>query len=82
MIESDGKTAVFIADLMPTAAHLPLAVDHGLRPLPDGHARLQARVHRRGGRANEYLILFEHDPEIAAGYMRRRDGRIVIERVL
>jgi hypothetical protein len=30
----------------------------------------------------EYLILFEHDPEIAAGYIRERDGKLWIERTL
>ena len=30
----------------------------------------------------EYLIFFEHDPEIAAGYIREVDGRRRVERVL
>jgi hypothetical protein len=30
----------------------------------------------------EYLIFFEHDPDIAAGYIREKDGRRVVERVL
>ena len=29
----------------------------------------------------EYLILFEHDPHIAAGYIRERNGRLAIEQV-
>jgi glyoxylase-like metal-dependent hydrolase (beta-lactamase superfamily II) len=80
-IESDGKVAVFIADLMPTAAHLPLAYIMGYDLYPmDTLAFKRAFIDEAIG--NEYLILFEHDPEIAAGYFRRRDGRVVIERVL
>jgi hypothetical protein len=27
----------------------------------------------------EYIILFEHDPNIAAGYIRRKDNRLYVE---
>ena len=30
----------------------------------------------------EYLILFEHDPLIAAGYIREKDGRRYVDQVL
>ena len=49
-LESGGRTAVFAADLIPTTAHVDDAVDHGLRPVSDGHARVQARVRPRGDR--------------------------------
>jgi hypothetical protein len=29
----------------------------------------------------EYVIFFEHDPRIAAGILRERDGRIALESV-
>ena len=29
----------------------------------------------------EYLIFFEHDPEVAAGYIREENGRKRVERV-
>ena len=50
------------------------AVHHGLRPLSDGHARVQARVSPEAVE-REYLMLFEHDPEIAAGRFARRKRR-------
>jgi hypothetical protein len=28
----------------------------------------------------EYLVFFEHDPEIDAAYLRERDGKIVVQR--
>jgi hypothetical protein len=29
----------------------------------------------------EYLIFFEHDPVVAAGYIREKDGRKYVERI-
>ena len=46
-LSSGGQTAIFLADLVPTTAHLPLAVDHGLRSLSADHAR---RTRRSGCR--------------------------------
>jgi methylmalonyl-CoA epimerase len=81
MIESAGKTAVFVADLLPTAAHLPEVWIMGydlfpLETLSFKRAFLREAVER------EYLIIFEHDPNIAAGYIREgKDGKRYIEKV-
>ena len=80
LIESAGKTAVFAADLLPTAAHLPevWVMGYDLFPLDTlnfKRAFLQEAIER------EYLIVFEHDPEIAAGYIREKDGKRFIEPV-
>ena len=40
-LESGGRTGVFVADMIPTTAHLQDPVDHGLRPVPDGDAGVQ-----------------------------------------
>jgi hypothetical protein len=29
----------------------------------------------------EYIVLFEHDPVIAAGYIRQKDKRLYVEQV-
>jgi glyoxylase-like metal-dependent hydrolase (beta-lactamase superfamily II) len=80
MIESGGKTAVFVADLLPLAAHLPdvWIMGYDLFPLDTlsfKSAFLREAIER------EYLILFEHDPDIAAGYIRERDGKRYVEQV-
>ena len=31
---------------------------------------------------NEYLIFFEHDPMVAAGFIRERNGKRIVEKVL
>jgi hypothetical protein len=30
----------------------------------------------------EYLIVFEHDPKVAAGYIRERNGKRFVEEVI
>jgi glyoxylase-like metal-dependent hydrolase (beta-lactamase superfamily II) len=81
MIESAGRTAVFAADLMPTTAHVdePWIMSYDLYPMDTLAFK---RTFVRDAIAREYLVFFEHDPEIAAGYIRERDGRKVVEKVL
>jgi glyoxylase-like metal-dependent hydrolase (beta-lactamase superfamily II) len=78
MIESGGRTAVFAADLIPTAAHIdvPWIMGYDLHPM-DTLAFKRAFVHEAVAR--EYLIFFEHDPDIAAGYIRESNGRLFVE---
>jgi glyoxylase-like metal-dependent hydrolase (beta-lactamase superfamily II) len=80
MIESAGRTAVFAADLMPTAAHVddPWIMAYDLYPM-DTLAFKRAFV--REAIAGEYLIFFEHDPAIAAGYIREDKGKRKVEPV-
>ena len=77
-IESGGKTAAFVADLMPTTAHAPDAWIMGfdLHPMDTLAAKRQF-----GQEAVEKhtLVFFEHDPLVAAGYLHERDGRRSIE---
>jgi len=74
MIESGGKAAAYVADLIPTTAHLPnpwiMAYDlYPLETLAAKHALVQEAVER------EMLIFFDHDPSVAAGYIRHEDGK-------
>ena len=74
VIESGGKTAVFAADLLPMAAHLPEVwiMGYDLYPLDTLNFK---RAFLREAIEREYLILFEHDPDIAAGlHPRARTG--------
>ena len=80
MIESKGRTAVFAADLLPTAAHVPLPWIMGYDLYPMETLEFK-RAFLREAVAGEYLMLFEHDPEIAAGYLRERQGKIEVEKV-
>jgi glyoxylase-like metal-dependent hydrolase (beta-lactamase superfamily II) len=80
MIESGGKTAVFPADMIPTTAHIdePWIMGYDLYPM-DTLAFKRAFI--REAIEREYLIFFEHDPDIAAGYIRESTGRKYVEPV-
>jgi glyoxylase-like metal-dependent hydrolase (beta-lactamase superfamily II) len=79
-IESQGRTAVFAADLMPTTAHVDEAWIMGYDLYPMETLEFK-RAFVREAIAREYLIFFEHDPTIAAGYIRESNGRKRVEAV-
>jgi glyoxylase-like metal-dependent hydrolase (beta-lactamase superfamily II) len=66
LVRSGGETAAFVADLIPTVAHLPLPWIMGydlepLRTLESKRALLRDAVD--GG----WRLIFEHDPRVASG---------------
>ena len=80
-VESSGKTAVFVADLIPTVAHIqdPWIMGYDLFPVET--LQFKKRFIREAI-DREYLIIFEHDPHVAAGYIREHDGKRSVEKVL
>jgi glyoxylase-like metal-dependent hydrolase (beta-lactamase superfamily II) len=79
-IESEGKTAVFAADLMPTTAHVegPWIMGYDLYPMETLEFK---KLFLKEAIAREYLVFFEHDPKVAAGYIREKNGRPYVESV-
>jgi glyoxylase-like metal-dependent hydrolase (beta-lactamase superfamily II) len=77
-IESGGRTAVFMADLIPTVAHVPLPWIMGYDLYPIETLEFK-RAFLREAVEREYLVFFEHDPMVSAGYLREKDGRIRVE---
>jgi methylmalonyl-CoA epimerase len=81
MIESGGRTAVFTADMYPTSVHIPdpWLMGYDLYPM-------ETLAFKRGFAVEaiekEYLLFFEHDPSMAAGYLREKDGKRYVERVI
>lgn len=81
MIESGGRTAVFAADMIPTTAHIdePWIMGYDLYPMDTLAFK---RTFIREAIDREYLVLFEHDPKVAAGYIREKDKRKYVEPVV
>ena len=66
LLESDGERALFLGDLVPTAAHLPLPWIMGYDVEPLVTLESKRRVLRQA--ADEgWLLVFEHDPSVAWG---------------
>jgi glyoxylase-like metal-dependent hydrolase (beta-lactamase superfamily II) len=73
LIESGGERACFLADLVPTSAHLPLPwiMGYDLEPLVTLETR--RRLYRRA-EAEQWLLVFEHDPKVVSGRLGK-DGK-------
>ena len=73
LIESEGECAFYLADLVPTAAHLPLPwiMGYDVEPLVtlETKRRILARAHEE-----RWLVVFEHDATVPWGYVGR-DGK-------
>ena len=80
LIQDRGETAVFLADLIPTTAHLPLPwiMGYDLEPLRTLESK---RGHAPGRGGRRLAPVFEHDPAVASGVWWRT-GRGQLEGAL
>jgi glyoxylase-like metal-dependent hydrolase (beta-lactamase superfamily II) len=69
-IESEGEVAFFLGDLIPTVSHLPLPYIMGYDLFPIQTLETKRWVLDRAFE-ERWLLLFEHDPLVQAGYVRR-----------
>ncbi len=77
-IESGGRTAAFVADLIPTTAHLPDPWIMGFDLYPVDTLTAKQRF-VQDAVARGTLVFFEHDPNIAAGYIREANGKRTVQ---
>lgn len=80
-IDGGGRSALFLADLVPTTAHLdaPWIMGYDLYPVDTLAAKTRWIAEAV---AAEYVIFFEHDPAIPAGVIRQASGRCHVEPVV
>jgi glyoxylase-like metal-dependent hydrolase (beta-lactamase superfamily II) len=75
-----GQTAMFLADLVPTTAHLPpvWVMGYDLYPLMtlENKKKWVPEIAQRG-----WLALFGHDPKIPAARLRESGGKIMCDPV-
>jgi len=74
-IESGADRAVFLADLMPTSAHLPdpWIMGYDLYPMDTLFAK---QAFARAVAQRETLVFFEHDPAIPAAFITEQQGKL------
>jgi glyoxylase-like metal-dependent hydrolase (beta-lactamase superfamily II) len=79
-VDAGGRTVCFVADLIPTTAHIddPWIMGYDLYPM-DTLAYKKRFI--REAIEREYIVCFEHDPKVAAGIIREKDGRRTVEPV-
>jgi glyoxylase-like metal-dependent hydrolase (beta-lactamase superfamily II) len=79
-LSGGGQTAMLLADLAPTTAHLPPVWIMGfdLYPLQtlENKKKWIPKLVREG-----WLAIFAHDPKVRAAYLHDKDGRVVAEPV-
>lgn len=66
LVQSGGETLCFVADLVPTSAHLPLPWIMGYDVEPLVTLETRRRIYARA-EAEGWVLLFGHDPDVAAG---------------
>jgi glyoxylase-like metal-dependent hydrolase (beta-lactamase superfamily II) len=64
LLESDGERALYLADLMPTTAHVPLPWIMGYDVEPLVTLETKRRILARA-RSEDWLMIFEHDARTA-----------------
>ena len=74
VIQSEDETAIFLADVMPTSAHLPLPwiMGYDVEPLVTLESK---RSLLSQARQDKWLLVFEHDPTVAWGYISEDEKR-------
>jgi glyoxylase-like metal-dependent hydrolase (beta-lactamase superfamily II) len=73
LLTSDGEQALFLGDVVPTSAHVPLPwiMGYDVEPM----VTLESKRRLLSQAADEHwLLIFEHDPTVEAGYLTR-DGK-------
>jgi len=77
LVSSDGDTACFLADVCPTSAHLPLPwiMGYDLEPLLTLESK---RSLWERARADDWLLVFEHDPRVPWGRLDLSEERPVL----
>ncbi len=75
LVRSQGETACFLADVCPTTAHVPLPwiMGYDLEPLVTLESK---RALWEDAERENWLLVFEHDPDVAFARLRVEDGKV------
>ncbi|MGB7435438.1 MAG: MBL fold metallo-hydrolase [Candidatus Acidiferrum sp.] len=80
LINGGGKTLAYVADLLPTRHHisLPWILAYVLYPIQTLETKRQWIRYILNG---EWIVVFGHDPDVAAATLHEHDGKVEVETV-
>ena len=82
IVQSQGQTACYISDLIPTTAHIDLDLGHGLRSLSAADHREQEAILRAAPLPEKWLTVFTHDPKTPWAYVEKDElGKMVAKSI-
>lgn len=76
-IASEGEVALFLADLVPTASHLPLPYIMAYDLVPQDTLKAKKNLLKRAV-SEDWLVIFQHDPRVEAGYLQQEGEKTVL----
>lgn len=80
-IQSEGKTAFYLGDTIPTVSHLPLPYIMGYDLYPLQTLETKRRLLDQAC-DERWLLLFEHDPRVQMGFVKKDiEGKYFLEEV-
>ncbi|MFQ6116423.1 MAG: MBL fold metallo-hydrolase [bacterium] len=79
-VTSQGNTACFLADLVPTNSHLKTPYVMGYDLYPKTTMEVKEKILKQALQEN-WLLIFEHAPRVKAGYLYEVEGKLNIEKV-
>jgi glyoxylase-like metal-dependent hydrolase (beta-lactamase superfamily II) len=79
-IESESRKAIFLADLIPMVAHLPYPYIMGYDLFPLKTLETKKRILQQA-HDGHWLLIFQHDPDISMGYLKKDDGTFSMEAI-
>jgi glyoxylase-like metal-dependent hydrolase (beta-lactamase superfamily II) len=78
VLDYNGKTVVFMADLLPSVAHIPLpyVMGYDMFPLTTLHEK---KAFLQEAFDNEYILFFEHDPKVECCTLQQTEKGIRVK---
>lgn len=78
--ESKGHVAFFLGDLIPTVAHVHYPYISGYDLFPLETLENKKKILKQAFEEH-WLLIFQHDPKVRMGYLKKVDGRFEVEEV-
>lgn len=77
ILGSEDKKAIYLGDLVPTASHIPFPYIMGYDLFPLETLENKKRILNQA--ADEgWLLIFEHDPKVKTGYLKRDGDKLIL----